>query len=178
MKLFIIGYMASGKTTFGTALAEKLGVSFVDLDQYIEAASGKTISQIFEEYGEAKFREIEKNALREVAESDEYSVVACGGGTPCHLDNMSYINSKGISVFLETSTPVLVERLHLQNETRPLMAGKDVEEIREKVLTQLCERLPFYMEAKLKWQGDDLETAEQIDANVENFVASYPSLFR
>lgn len=178
MNLFIIGYMASGKTTFGKALAERLHRPFIDLDQYIEEKSGKTISEIFQEVGEKGFRELEKEMLHVVAGEASDTVIACGGGTPCHCANMNFLNKNGITIFLETSTPVLISRLQLENAKRPIVAGKSHDEIREKVLSQLCDRLPYYMEAKLKWHGDDLENEQQIAANVENFVSSYPSLFR
>lgn len=178
MKIFIIGYMASGKTTFGSALAEKLGTSFIDLDSYIEQQCGKTISDIFAEEGEEKFRSIEKEMLRKAVESQQDVVMACGGGTPCFFDNMKFLNDNGVTVFLETSIPVLISRLQEENAKRPLVSGKTDDEIRQKVLTQLCERLPHYMEAKLKWQGDDLNSLKEINDNVENFISSYPSLFR
>lgn len=178
MRFYIIGYMASGKTTFGKALAEKTGLKFIDLDNYIEETAGKPITEIFAERGEEGFREIERTLLREASEENADFIMACGGGTPCHFDNMEYINDKGISIFLETSTPVLINRLQIENEKRPLVAGKTDEEIKEKVLSQLCERLPHYLDAKLKWSGDELETAEEITSNVEHFINSYPSLFR
>ena len=178
MKIFIIGYMASGKTTFGKALAEELNSPFIDLDEYIEANESKTISEIFNEKGESGFRELEKSLLHQVVSEEENLVLACGGGTPCHYDNMNFLNQNGITVFLETSTPVLISRLQEENKSRPILSGKSDDEIRKHVLTQLCERLPHYMEAKLKWNGDDLETEKMIKANVENFISSYPSLFR
>ena len=178
MNLFIIGYMASGKTTFGKALAEKLNISFIDLDQYIEEKTGKTIPEIFDESGEQAFRTLERDLLKEAVANSGDAVIACGGGTPCHFDNMEYINNNGISIFLETSTPVLISRLQIENAKRPQFAGKSDEEIEQKVLSQLCQRLPDYMEAKLKWHGDDLETMQEITANVEDFIYSYPSLFR
>ena len=178
MKLIIVGYMASGKTTFGKALSEKLGTPFIDLDEYIETSMSKTIPQIFNELGEEEFRKIEKESLRKVIEENPDIVLACGGGTPCFYDNMDYLNKNGVTVFLETSIPVLISRLQGENSGRPLVAGKTHEEIRQQVLTQLCERLPKYIEAKLKWSGDDLETIEQIDRNTDTFISSYPSLFR
>ncbi|MCH5239223.1 MAG: shikimate kinase [Muribaculaceae bacterium] len=178
MIIFVVGYMASGKTTFGRALAEKLGVNFIDLDQYIEETSGAKIPEIFKEKGEAGFRELEKEMLHSSVENAGNSVIACGGGTPCYFDNMEFLNNNGITVFLEASTPVLISRLQAENQSRPLMADKTDDEIQEKVLTQLCERLPFYMESKLKWHGDDLETPEEIETNVSNFISTYPSLFR
>lgn len=178
MKLFIVGYMASGKTTFGKALAKKLNTNFIDLDEFIEQTTGKSISGIFAENGEEEFRKIERDCLQQAVDSHKNVVLACGGGTPCFFDNMDYLNNNGITVFLETSTPVLISRLQLENEKRPIMAGKSNLEIEEKVLSQLCSRLPHYLEAKMKWSGDDLETAAQIDKNVDNFISSYPSLFR
>ena len=178
MNIFIIGYMASGKTTFGSALANKLEIPFIDLDQYIEEKMGMTIAQIFEQKGESEFRALEKEMLHSLENETQHAVIACGGGTPCHFDNMDFINNNGISVFLETSTPVLISRLQGENSKRPLVAGKSDEEIAQKVLSQLCERLPYYLQAKLKWSGDDLENAEQIEKNVSSFISSYPSIFR
>lgn len=178
MKIFVTGYMASGKTTFGKALAEKLNVPFIDLDQYIESKAEATIAEIFEDRGESGFREIERDMLREAVAEAENMVLACGGGTPCFHDNMEFLNSNGITVFLETSTPVLIARLQEQNATRPLVAGKSNDEIEEKVLYQLRERLPFYMESKLKWSGDDLNSEAEINSNTQTFLSSYPSIFR
>lgn len=178
MKIFINGYMAAGKTTFGKALAQKIGTLFIDLDQYIEENTGMTISELFTERGEKNFRKLEKELLQKAVEETDDAVIACGGGTPCFHNNMKFMNNNGLTIFLETSTPVLISRLQLQNATRPILAGKTNDEIREKVLTQLCERLPHYMEAKLKWHGDDLENEKEIEENIENFVSSYPSVFR
>ena len=178
MRIFIIGYMASGKTTFGKALAEKTGQTFIDLDQFIEENTGLSIPEIFQTKGEEKFREIEQELLKKAIDSDPDCIIACGGGTPCFFDNIDFLNDCGITVFLETSTPVLISRLQQANASRPIMAGKTDEEISQKVLSQLCERLPHYMKAKLKWHGDDLETERQINDNVESFVSSYPSIFR
>lgn len=178
MRFFIIGYMACGKTTFGKALAEKISFPFIDLDNYISKKQGKSIVKIFQEDGEEKFREIETSSLNEIIANYPDAVIACGGGTPCHSDNIALMNSNGITVFLETSTPVLISRLLELNETRPLLAGKSDEEIRDIVLTQLCDRLPTYMEAKLKWNGDELEDAHQIETTVNGFVSYFPSLFR
>lgn len=178
MKIFIIGYMASGKTTFGKELSEQLGTPFIDLDAYIEAKTGKSIPDIFNEVGEDGFRSLERDMLYKSVEEEPDAVIACGGGTPCFYDNMKFLNDNGVTVFIETSTPVLIDRLQEGSQNRPLMNGKSDEEIREKVLSQLCERLPFYMESKLKWHGDDLNSEKEISDNVKNFIDSYPSIFR
>ena len=128
MALFLIGFMASGKTTFGKALSKKKNLRFIDLDEYIEQSEGMSISDIFREYGEEGFRKIERKALLAVADMQS-TVIACGGGTPCFFDNMEVMNDAGTTLFLKASIPVLVERLHMENAKRPLVAGKSREEI-------------------------------------------------
>lgn len=171
MNIFLIGYMASGKTTFGEALAKRLNRKFIDLDQYIEKKTGETISEIFAKEGHNGFRNIEKENLREIAK-EENAVIACGGGTPCFFDNMEFLNENGLTVFLETSKPVLLRRLVELNHTRPLVAGKSESEIASIIEEQLNTRLPFYEKAKIHWSGDLLESEEQISATVESFISN------
>ena len=98
-RIFLIGYMGAGKTTVGKVLAERLGLSFIDLDFYVEGRFHKTIPQLFAERGEAGFRELERRMLREVAEFEDV-LVSCGGGTPCFFDNMDFMNRAGQTVYL------------------------------------------------------------------------------
>lgn len=93
-RVFLMGFMGSGKTTLGKALARDLGLSFHDLDQYIENRYMKSVSQLFAQYGEQEFRRIESRLLREVGEFDDV-IVACGGSTPLIGDNMDYMLSMG-----------------------------------------------------------------------------------
>ena len=97
-----MGFMGAGKTTLGKALAAHLGVSFIDLDQYIESRFMKSVSQIFATRGEQGFREIESRLLREVGEFDNV-IVSCGGSTPLIGDNMDYMLSQGQTVYLKGS---------------------------------------------------------------------------
>ncbi len=97
-RVFLIGYMGAGKTTLGKALSKKSGLTFIDLDWYIEERYHKTIQQIFADHGEEGFREIEKNMLHEVSEFEDV-IISTGGGTPCFFDNMDYMNSVGETVF-------------------------------------------------------------------------------
>ena len=174
--VFIIGYMASGKTTFGAALANRLNRPFIDLDLFIENKEDSSVSQIFARAGEDRFRCIEKDALHEVADISN-AVIACGGGTPCFFDNMDFINSKGISVFLEASPDVLLERLIEANSSRPLVKNKAPHEIKGIIHSQLEKRLPFYKKAHIYWNGDFLDTEQQIQLNVESFIQRYPFVF-
>ena len=170
--IFIIGYMASGKTTFGRALAKALRREFIDLDFYIEQRFRKTIREIFASEGEAAFREKESAMLREAGEFDNV-VVSCGGGTPCFSGNIDYMNSRGLTVMLDTSRECIVNRLIANNSRRPLMAGKNEEEIREGVEQGLRQRAPFYSRAQILFPGDLLESRRQIDESVARFIENF-----
>ena len=101
-RIFLIGYMGAGKTTLGKAFARALGLTFVDLDWYVEERFHKTVRQIFEERGEDGFRDLEKRMLHEASEFEDV-VISVGGGTPCFFDNMEYMNAAGETVFLDES---------------------------------------------------------------------------
>ena len=91
-RVFLVGYMGAGKTTVGKELAKLAGLSFIDLDYYIEGRYHKAVSQIFAERGEEAFREIERNMLHEVAEFEDV-LISTGGGAPCFFDNMEFMNA-------------------------------------------------------------------------------------
>ena len=135
MKYFIVGYMASGKSTFGKELAKDKGLPFLDLDESVESR---------EEY----FRKREREILHEICnEADEF-VLATGGGTPCFFDNMDYMNQEGTTVFLNTSPLVIVDRLKRQRANRPLLAMYSDNELEFFVREHLESRLSFYLKAK------------------------------
>ena len=127
-RLFLIGYMAAGKTTLGRWAARRLGYDFIDLDHYIESRYMKSVSDLFAERGEEGFREIERRMLHEVGEFDRV-LISTGGGTPCFFDNMDYMLSQGLTVYLEASVPVLCRRLKCSHTKRPLVDSKTEEEL-------------------------------------------------
>lgn len=170
--LFIIGFMASGKTTFGRALASALNRDFIDLDFYIEQRFRKSIPDIFRTEGEESFRKKEAAMLREVGEFQNV-IIACGGGTPCFMQNMEYMNNTGISVLLETDPQIITDRLILNNRRRPLMAGKAPDDIKAETERGIAERQPFYSAANIRFSGDALENLSQINHSVENFISLY-----
>lgn len=170
--VFIVGYMASGKTTFGRALARKLGREFIDLDFAIEQRFRKSIGRMFAEEGEQVFRRRETSMLREVGEFENV-VVACGGGTPCFAGNMDYMNARGLTVRLDAGPDRIMERLMLNSAKRPLMAGKDSDEMRREVERGLELRAPFYDRAAITICGERLENREQIQETIEAFLKEY-----
>lgn len=167
--IFLIGYMGCGKTTLGRALAKALRMQFIDLDFYITQRFRKSINELFAEKGEAEFRRIEREMLHEAGEFAD-TVIACGGGTPCHFDNIDYMNSRGTTIWLQVNRDRLIERLVLGAHKRPLMAGKSREEIGVLLDTMLEERTTFYSKAVMTIDSSRLETRPQIAETVATLI--------
>lgn len=164
-RIILIGYMGSGKTTVGRALAKELGLQFYDLDWYIESRRRKTIPQLFAERGEDGFREIEHNMLHEVAEFEDI-VLSCGGGTPCFYDNIDYMNSLGEVIWLKADPEVLYKHLLMGKTERPLLKGKSPEELITFIREQLEKREPFYSKARHVLNVNLMDTYEKINISV------------
>jgi len=154
MRIYLIGYMGCGKSTIGRKIADLLGISFVDLDKYIEERYFKTVPAIFASEGENSFREKERNSLMEVAQFEDV-VVGTGGGAPCFFDNMEFMNSNGITVYIAPDTEVLVTRLLKSKTVRPLIAGKSREELILFINSALQIRAPFYEKSKIIIRGEN-----------------------
>lgn len=164
-RIIIIGYMGAGKTTVGKALAKELGITFYDLDWYIESRMHKTIPQIFAEKGEEGFRKIENAMLHEVAEFENV-ILSCGGGTPCFFDNIEYLNKQGHTVYLKASPDVLYKHLKMGRTERPLLKNKTKEEMQQFIEKQLKEREPHYMKAKNVLDVSLMDNYEKIKISV------------
>ncbi|MDD2996531.1 MAG: shikimate kinase [Paludibacter sp.] len=170
-RIFLIGYMGSGKTSMGIKLAENLGLTFVDMDHHIEEKYHKTVSQIFAESGQDAFRKLEQNCLHEVAEF-ENCVIATGGGAPCFFDNMEFMNTHGLTVYLNLSAEQLATRLEMSRAgKRPLIANKQGNELRQFIAEGLSAREAFYKQAKVSVSGSDEEILTNIEKAVSDFYA-------
>lgn len=148
MRIFLLGFMGSGKSHVGEQLAARADLDFIDLDQWIEEAQEQSIASIFETQGEAAFREIERAALHETA-NKENLLISCGGGTPCFFDNMNWMNEHGITIYLETPIEILVHRLRPQQAQRPLLQNLNEAELHTFIVSKLAERTPFYEQAQV-----------------------------
>lgn len=154
-RIFLIGFMGSGKTSIGMKLAAQLGFTFVDMDHVIEGKHHKTVSEIFAESGQDKFRQLEKDVLHEVADYENV-VIATGGGAPCFFDNIDYMNAQGLTVYFHLTANQLAERLESSRlGKRPLLAERKGDDLRKYISDTLADREKFYLKAKLKVSGSD-----------------------
>ncbi len=170
IRIFLTGYMGAGKTALGRAYSEAMNLQFIDLDWYIEQRYHKTVSDLFGEYGEKGFREIEQKMLHEVGEFEDV-VVATGGGTPCFFDNMDYMRKAGTTVFLDVCPQVLFRRLRIAKAKRPLLAEKTDDDLKQTIVSALEKRLPYYLKAEYVFNAECLENREQIEEAVKKMNA-------
>ena len=165
-RIVLIGYMGSGKTTVGKALAKEIGLPFYDLDWYIENRMRKKVSQIFAERGEEGFRLIEHNMLHEVAEFEDV-IISCGGGTPCFFDNMDYLNQQAQVVYLRCEPEVLRQHLLMGKGDRPLLKGKTPEELISYISEQVAYREQFYTKARYTLDVSLMDNYEKIAITID-----------
>ncbi len=166
VRIFLTGYMGAGKTTLGKAFAHQMNIPFIDLDWYIEERFHKTVGELFAERGETGFRELERNVLHEVAEFENV-VISTGGGAPCFFDNMEFMNRMGKTVFLNVHPDVLFRRLRVAKQQRPILQGKQDDELKAFIVQALEKRAPFYRQAQYVFNADELEDRRQIDTSVQ-----------
>jgi shikimate kinase len=161
MKLFLIGFMGSGKTKLGKKVAHHLGFPFIDLDQLIEEKEGKTITTIFEEQGEEYFRQKETSILEDVINTHDQFVLSTGGGTPCFNDNMDLMNKVGKTIYLKLDSTILFGRLKSAQAKRPLIANLSEEELKPFIEKKLAVREGDYSKAQIIADAPNL-TAKKI----------------
>ncbi|MES1223923.1 MAG: shikimate kinase [Bacteroidota bacterium] len=149
MKIFLIGFMGSGKTHWGRLLSEKLQLPFFDLDSVIIQKENKSVSEIFAQSGEEYFRYKEKEILEETVNEQEKFILSCGGGTPCFFNNIEFMKKNGAVVWLNTSIDVLKERLLKERMSRPLIRSVSDKELKSYIIRKLSERKIYYEQADI-----------------------------
>jgi shikimate kinase len=153
--IFLIGFMGSGKTYSGKALANQMDCPFFDLDEYMEEKYSMTISEIFNQKGEEYFRIEERKCLRDFGVLGK-AIVATGGGTPCFFDNINWMNQHGVTIYLKTAPSILLQRLENEKTKRPLIADLSNEALSEFVNSKLSERATFYEQANVVFEQETL----------------------
>ncbi|WP_299052534.1 shikimate kinase [uncultured Polaribacter sp.] len=167
MKIVLLGYMTSGKSSIGKQLSKNLSMKFLDLDDYIVEKEKMPITEIFSSKGEIYFRLIENTYLKEVLAKEEDFILSLGGGTPCYANNMEAINKgKTKSVYLKATNQTLIDRLILKKSTRPIIANLSDDQIPEFVAKHLFERRFYYEQAKYTLNVDD-KTIKKVSEEIE-----------
>jgi shikimate kinase len=155
MKIFFIGFMGCGKTTWSRKLANHMGYEFIDLDHVLEEQAGMTIAEYFTAHGQDAFRELESSILKNTG-YPENAVISTGGGLPCFFDNMEWMNANGKTVYIKLSPKTLAERLDKGKTTRPLLHGYHGDELVAFIGEKLAERSDFYERATHVVSGIDM----------------------
>ena len=153
--------MGSGKSTLGRKLSSAAGLTFIDLDKYIQTREGRTVNEIFNDEGEDYFRQTEHRVLKEIIEKDNF-VLSCGGGTPCFLDNMTMMNKNGITIYLQMPVGALHSRLLNSPDNRPLLKTIPGDKLRNYIAITLKERDKYYKMAH--------HTVEAINLKISSVV--------
>ncbi|HEY0245584.1 MAG TPA: shikimate kinase [Mucilaginibacter sp.] len=161
MKLFFIGFMGCGKTTWSHKLATHLGYEFIDLDQVLEAQAGMSIAEYFSSFGEDAFRKLESSVLKDMA-YPENAVISTGGGLPCFFDHMQWMNANGKTLYIKLSPKTLADRLAQGKAKRPLLQDKQGDELIAFITAKLAEREGFYEQATHIIDGINL-TVEKLE---------------
>ena len=170
MKIYLIGYMGSGKSTLGQHLANALGISWLDLDDEFEQRYKVSIPAFFEKYGENAFRNLEYKVLADISVITDL-VVSTGGGSPCFHDNMELMNQTGITVYLQAMPELLISRIELSARKRPLFQQMKGENFLQKITTHLQSREPYYTQAKITIDA----TKPEVD-DLKNRILNYTSI--
>lgn len=168
MKVVLVGYMGSGKSSVGKLLGLQLGIPFYDLDAVIEDIEQLSISDLFEKKGELYFRKSENKILQQILHKDESFVLSLGGGTPCYYNNHELLLQDGIvSFYLKATSAKLVERLQVEKESRPLVASLNKDELLDFVNKHLFDRSYYYHQVNHVVAIDEKSVDQLVDEIVQ-----------
>ena len=170
-KIILLGYMGSGKSTIAKSLATKVGLPYLDLDEIIEKRENTTLKNLFSNKGELYFRKLEHEVLSELMNNQNSFILSLGGGTPCYANNHEVIKGENReSVYLSASIDTLYSQLQNENDTRPLIANKREDEMKEFIAKNLFDRSYYYNQAKYKVTIDNKSVGE-IVSEIEKLLA-------
>lgn len=163
MRIFLIGFMGSGKTHWGARIASTLQMPFFDLDALIAEEQGMDVPEIFAIKGEEFFRYKEKEGLQKLVAEMDHFVLSAGGGTPCFFNNIQFMKQHGKVIWLNTATPVLTERLMRERLRRPLLREIPESGLEAYIVRKLGERKMYYQQADVMVEEEKTELARLIE---------------
>ncbi len=164
LNIVLIGFMGTGKTTVGRAIAQKLNFKFVDVDDLIEKTTGMKIGEIFEKFGETRFRDLETEIVK-ILSKKEGLVISTGGGVVLREENLSNLKKNGILFCLSASVSTIFNRVK-DCRNRPLLR---VENVEQRIKELLNERIPLYKKADLLIDTEDLKIEEVADKIISEY---------
>ncbi|WP_243754707.1 shikimate kinase [Flavobacterium jejuense] len=171
MKIILVGYMGSGKSTIGKELSKNVGIPFYDLDEIIQKSEKETIKKIFETKGEVYFRKIESFIFKNFISKTDGFILALGGGTPCYANNHEIFYQEDIcSFYLKGSIETLTSRLIKEKENRPLIANLTENELEEYIRKHIFDRSYYYLQSKqvISIDNKSIEiTVEEIEQKIK-----------
>lgn len=162
-KVFLIGLPGSGKTTLAKQVADKLNLTFVDLDKEIEKRASEKVEEIFSVKGEPHFRKIEQEVLTHFCESTSGFIMATGGGAPCFANNLELMKRAGLVIFLDVPTKVISDRVSKQSLNRPLLKHETPDSLKDRIEFLRSQRISFYRQAHHTLSGGQIQSNEIID---------------
>lgn len=163
--IYMVGFMASGKTHWGRLIAEKLHREFIDLDEILEKEYSMSIAEMFSQWGEEEFRKIESEKLKSIQAGEK--VVSTGGGTPCYFDNMDFLLEHGKVIFLNTPLDVLLQRISDEKAKRPVISQISDKNLESEISKLLEKRREMYANAHIT-----VDTANSTIEEVINMLNS------
>lgn len=156
MLIFLVGYMACGKSTIGRKLNNNLKWNLYDTDKEIVNSENMTIAEIFDTYGEEYFRECEFNTINRLIDNNSTAIISTGGGAPIWGDNMKIMNEAGVTVYIARTAENIANRLStFGREKRPKLRGLTDDELIVTLQNGIAERDSRYREAGLVIEADD-----------------------
>ena len=167
MKIFLIGFMGSGKTHWGKILSRQTNLPYFDLDEVIVASEKNTVQQIFYDKGEEYFRVKEQEVLEALVEDHNNVIISTGGGTPCFFNNIDFMKQQGKVVWLNTSVDMLLERLLKQKHSRPLIKNISDSELKSFIIKKLQDRKMYYEQAHVMLH-EEVVTAESLLKSIQD----------
>jgi len=174
MRIYLVGYMGSGKSTIGKQLAGLLGFSCIDLDVVFEQTYRVAIMDFFKKYDEDAFRQLERKLLFETF-SLENHVISTGGGTACYFDNMELMNCNGTTVYIKMHPKSLFIRLKNSKRLRPRTSGLEDDDLKLTIENDMVTRQKFYEMAHFQVKGEDIHLPQLVEL-LKPALASFSSL--